>query len=304
MAGITRCWIEEGQSISQASLDILIPTIREPGSEIWITMNRVRDTDPVDKMFLAGEPPPGSVVTEIEFFDNPFFPAELDAERQYLMRVDPEAAQHVWYGKTLKNSKAAVLSGKWFVEDFIPGEDWDGPYFGADHGFANDPATLVKVWIHGRTLYVEEESYGLGVEIVDLPSMYARIGGSAKYVIRADNARPEVNSYLQKNGYQKTTGCEKWQGSVEDGVTHLRSYERIVLHPRCRHTIEEAGIWSYAVDRLTGDILPKLVEKHDHCWDAIRYALGPMIKRSRLNIGDGKLAPQVGLGGGYWNQMG
>jgi phage terminase large subunit len=76
----------------------------------------------------------------------------------------------------------------------------------------------------------------------------------------------------------------KGPGSVEDGVEHLRSYERIVIHPRCVHAAEEARLWSWKVDPLTGDVLPVLIDKHDHCWDAARYALEPIIKTSGTGL--------------------
>ena len=84
---------------------------------------------------------------------------------------------------------------------------------------------------------------------------------------------------MKRNGYPNIEAVDKWAGSVEDGISKLRSFERIVIHPDCRHTIEEARLWSYKTDRLTGDVLPVLVDAHNHCWDAIRYALQPIIKR-------------------------
>jgi phage terminase large subunit len=98
-------------------------------------------------------------------------------------------------------------------------------------------------------------------------------------VIRADCARPETISYLQRDGYPQITACEKWSGSVDDGVAYIRSYERVVIHPRCEHTIEEFRLYSYKVDRLSGDVLPDLVDKNNHCVDSIRYALEPLIRR-------------------------
>ena len=64
------CWVEEASSISQASLDSLVPTIRRPGSEIWWSYNPQFATDPVDVMFRGGEPPPGSIVREVSWRDN------------------------------------------------------------------------------------------------------------------------------------------------------------------------------------------------------------------------------------------
>ena len=72
---------------------------------------------------------------------------------------------------------------------------------------------------------------------------------------------------------------EKWKGSVEDGIAHMRSYREIVIHPRCRETINEARLYSYKVDRLTGDVLPEVVDANNHLMDAVRYAMGPLIQR-------------------------
>ena len=71
---------------------------------------------------------------------------------------------------------------------------------------------------------------------------------------------------------------DKWPGSVQDGVAHLRSYAEIVVHPRCKDFINESRLYSYKVDRLTGDILPDIVDAHNHIIDSTRYALSPLIR--------------------------
>ena len=74
---------------------------------------------------------------------------------------------------------------------------------------------------------------------------------------------------------------KKWQGSVEDGIAYLRQFDKIIIHPRCVHTAEEARLYSYKVDKRTGDILPQIEDRHNHCWDGVRYALAPLIKAGR-----------------------
>jgi phage terminase large subunit len=131
---------------------------------------------------------------------------------------------------------------------------------------------------------IEHEAGGVGIETDEVPSLYDSVPGVGSHVIRADGARPETISAMcraksaQSGKKFRVTAADKWPGSVEDGITHLRSYDQIVIHPRCRKTIAEAGKWSYKVDKLTGDALPVLAPGHDHYWDAIRYALGPMIR--------------------------
>ncbi len=275
MEGVDVCWVEEAAKVSAESWETLIPTIRKPGSEIWVTFNPESEDDPTFRRFIVN-PPPDAKVLKINWEDNPWFPNELRAEKDYLYRVDPEAAAHVWGGETRRITNSQVLRGRFRIEFFEPGEDWDGPYFGSDWGFAVDPTTLVKIWAKGRSLYVEHEAYGIGVEIDQTPALFDTVPGAREHACRADSARPETISYMRRNGYPHMVAAAKGAGSVEDGVEHLRSYEEIIIHPRCTHTAQEARLWSYRTDRLSGDVLPVLLDKHNHCWDAIRYALEPI----------------------------
>jgi phage terminase large subunit len=276
--GVDICWVEEAQTVSEQSWAFLIPTIRKPGSEIWMSFNPHLSTDPTYQRFVTHAPPHAAVV-KIGYQDNPWFPEELEQERLYLLKVDPEAHDHVYGGECQTQSEAQVLRGKWCVESFETDATWHGPYFGADWGFSSDPNTLVKCWVGGNNLYIEHEAYGLGVELDDTPRMFDTIPGSSAHAIRADNARPETISYMQRHGFPRVVAAEKWPGSVEDGVAYLRAFERIVLHPRTTHARDEAKLWSYKVDKLTGDVLPELVDKHNHIWDAVRYALQPIIRK-------------------------
>jgi len=285
--GVDIAWVEEAEKVSEESWAILIPTIRKAGSEIWITFNPNEATDPTAKRFLLN-PPPDAEVVEVSWEDNDWFPTELAKEKDYLYRVDPEAAAHVWGGQFRKGSQAQIFRGKYVVEEFEaeekardgrlhPKTDWSGPYFGADWGFSSDPTTLVKLWIFQGKLYVEQEAYGIGVELNQIPQLFDSIPGSRQHVVRADNSRPETIFHVAQLGFN-IVAAEKWPGSVEDGIGWLRHFESIVIHPRCKHTEEEARLYRYKTDPVTGDVLPIVIDKHNHCWDAIRYAMQPAIR--------------------------
>lgn len=277
MEGIDVCWVEEAEKVSVDSWEILIPTIRKDGSEIWVTFNPHEATDPTYKRFILN-PPPDALVVRLNWSENPWFPEELRKEKDYLYSVDAEAADHIWGGFPRKASDAQVLRGKYSVQDFTPRPGiWDGPYQGADWGFAVDPSVLVRVWIYERKLYVEHEAYGLGVEIDHTPALFDAIPDARNYVTRADSARPETISFMVRAGFSRMEAAYKWKGSVEDGVSYLRAFDEIIIHPSCTHTAEEARLWSFKVDKQSGDVMPELVDKHNHCWDAIRYALEPII---------------------------
>ena len=293
--GVDICWVEEAQTVSEQSWSVLIPTIRKPGSEIWVTFNPHMADDPTYKRFISNTPP-DSVVELVNYLDNPWLPDELLQEADYLKRVDNDAYMNVWLGQCTMRSDAQVLNGKWRIDRFdmetfgnktagprfLP----DGPYYGADWGFAKDPTTLVRCWIWENKLWIDYEAFAVGCDIIDTPELFEKVPDSNRRKIRADCARPETISHMSRKGFD-IEGAPKWSGSVEDGVAFLRSFEEIIIHERCKHAIEEARLWSYKEDPLTGDILPKLVDKHNHIWDAVRYALAPMIQAGRggMNYG-------------------
>ena len=291
--GITHCWVEEGQTISRESWDILVPTIREEGSEIWVTFNPLHESDPVYQELVV-EPPPNSYVEQVNWDKNPYFTSVLDEERRRLQAKDPNLYNHIWEGGFLSNSNAQILNGKWAVEEFTPEEHWDGPYHGADWGFGTDPTVAVRSWIFKRVLYIEYESYAHNLELGQISRLWlADIPGIDRYTVRADNSQPATIQFVKKGMPQndippipKLEPVEKWAGSVEDGIKHLRNYDRIVIHPRCKHTIEESRLYSYKVDRMTGDVLPVIVDAFNHAIDSLRYSLAPLIRRKGGDVVD------------------
>lgn len=276
--GVDVCWVEEAQSVSEASWEALVPTIRAQGSEIWLTWNPGQDTDPTWRRFVAN-PPPDCWTVQVSSADNPWLPEALRRERDYLYRVDPESAAHVWGGELRRTSQAEVLRGKWVVEDGGPQPDWTGPYYGLDFGYSADPTAAVEVWVAGDELRIQGEAYALGLELdATAEALRAALPGCERHVVRADSARSDSISYLARHGLPRVVGVTKGAGSVEDGVAHLRAYRRIVVHPRCRHWIREAGAWRYRVDARSGDVMPDLAPGDDHLMDATRYALEPLIR--------------------------
>lgn len=286
-ARIIIAWIDEAENVSEAAWVKLGPTVRQDGSEICVTWNPETDGSATDKRFVKS-PPPGSKIVELHYGDNPWFPEVLQAERiADLERLDDAAYAWVWDGAYRKNSKAQILVGKYRVADFVPDvRTWDGPYFGLDWGFSQDPTAGVKLWIHDRRLYVEREAGRVGLENDDIAAyMTERLPGIERHTVRADSSRPETISHVRSSGgarrpsLPEIVAAPKWQGSVEDGIAHLRGYVEIVIHPRCTEFLREARLYSYKVDRLTGDPLTVIVDAHNHYIDAARYALAPLIKR-------------------------
>lgn len=269
LEGFDIAWVEEAQSLSQRSLDLLRPTIRKPGSELWFSWNPNKPTDPVDVLLRGESPPKDAVVVQANYSDNPWLPDELRQDLEDDRGRDPDKFAHVWGGSYALNAQARVFRN-WKVEAFDTPDDAIHR-FGADWGFAVDPTVLVRCHIEGRTLYVDQEAWEVGCEIDKTPALFDKVDGSRKWLIRADSARPETVSYMQRQGF-KITAALKGPGSLEDGVEFLRAFD-IVVHPRCKHVANELALYSYKIDPHTEEILPALDDKNNHTIDALRYAL-------------------------------
>jgi phage terminase large subunit len=269
LEGFDIAWVEEAQSLSQRSLDLLRPTIRKPGSELWFSWNPNKPSDPVDVLLRGESPPADAVVVEVNWLDNPRLPAELRSDLEDDRRRDPDKFAHIWGGHYSLNSQSRVFRN-WTVREFEAPTD-AVHRFGADWGFAIDPTALIRCHIDGRTLYVDQEAVEVGCEIDKTPALFDRIEGARKWLIRADSARPETVSYMKRQGF-RITAALKGPGSLEDGVEFLRAFD-IVVHPRCVNVINELTLYSYRIDPQTEEILPLLDDKNNHTIDALRYAL-------------------------------
>ena len=283
LEGFDIAWAEESQSISRRSIELLLPTIRKPGSEIWFSWNPYLDTDPVETM-INWNKDDDSVCVHVNYLDNPFLDDILIKEAERHKRNKPDSFDHVWLGQYATKSDSQIFKDKYEIKDFEIDKSFGIPLFGIDFGFANDATTGVKVYIKNDILYIYEEAYKVGLELDDT-AMYlkSKISEIDKYPIEADCARPESISYLKRNGLPFIRGVKKWKGSVIDGIEFIKSFDKIVIHSRCENTISEFRLYSYKVDKRTDNILPDVEDSNNHIIDAIRYALEPVMKKSNLD---------------------
>jgi phage terminase large subunit len=105
------CWVEEAQVVTKRSWDVLIPTIRKPGSEIWITFNPELEDDETYKRFVS-DPPPNAWVCPVNWHDNPWFPAELESERVLMLKRDPVGYKTTWGGECRPAVEGAIYANE------------------------------------------------------------------------------------------------------------------------------------------------------------------------------------------------
>ena len=278
--GITKCWIEEAQSVSRKSLDILRPTIRTKDSEIIITFNPEREQDPVWQDFIINTPD-SAYVQKVNYNDNPFFPDDLEKERKECFDKNQDDYKWIWLGELRKISDAQIFKNVYEVHEFETPKNARF-YHGADWGFADDPTALVRCFIQNGCLYIDKEACEKHVELDDMPRLFNTIDTIKKWPTYGDSARPDIIKYMQRRGYH-IRKCEKWPGSIEQGIAYIRNFEKVIIHPRCTSTIDEFDKYSYKQDRNSNEILPVPEDRNNHCIDALRYALTKKIKKALDN---------------------
>jgi phage terminase large subunit len=289
LEGYDLAWVEEAQALSKRSLQLLRPTIRKPGSELWFAWNPASADDPVDRLLRGPDKLTNAIVVESNWRDNPFFPDVLREEMASDLARDADDFDHVWDGGYLTVSDAIIFRRRVSIENFETPKDARF-FFGADWGFANDPTTLIRSFIQDDCLFIDREAFGWHFEIDDTAALFDRIPGARQWPIKADNARPETISYLRRQGFN-IGPADKWPGSLEDGIAHLKAFKRIVIHAtQCPHMQIEARRYRFKVDRKTGEVLPIIVDADNHGWDAARYSLDGYIQRRGANSVWAKLA--------------
>lgn len=307
LARFNRAWYEEAQSLSAKSLELATNTFRENGTEQWFSWNPDKEDDPVDKMFREatekpigerepGEGDPAFVCVKVNYYDNPWFPDILRRNMERDRSRDIEKYGHIWLGDYRRNSDAQVFKN-WTIKHFDPPPTGTPLYFGADWGMTIDPTVLVCCFLKEQTLYVWREVWALGCGIPERISLFDRIDPTwatdarkpgwqsiaRKYTITADSAEPQTIDYMTRNGFPKMRAAVKGPNSVEEGVSFLQSCD-IVVHPDCRNVAEELRLYSYKIDKKSGQVLPELEDKDNHTIDSLRYALEAVRRAPRPGI--------------------
>ena len=282
------CWIEEASTVTKSNFEKLSPSIRKVGSEIWISFNPEFQDDYIYQTFCANKPDSyeskSVILQTVNWQDNPFFNDTLEQERQLCLKNRPDDYDHIWEGGLKTISEAQIFKNKYEVKEFeTPAAQectWSRYFYGIDWGFAKDPTVLIRAFIKDGCLWVDQEVCGAEVDFKDLDKLFAKVPDYKRWLIKADNARPESISYCKKELNMNIEPVEKGKGSVEDGIEYLKSFNKIIIHPRCTNLIKEARLYCYKVDKHTEEVLPIVVKSNDHSWDALRYALEGYMKKS------------------------
>lgn len=206
MEGIDIAWCEEAEAISAHSWNVLIPTIRKPGSEIWASFNPGNILDETYQRFVVS-PPSDSLVVKVNHSDNPWFPEVLRREMEAMRETDPELARHIWDGEPVADAALAIIKPEWMaasvdahkVLKLEPSGGRFGGFDVADEGAdANALVTRHGILVdfaqewkdrdpNSAARFVFMESLRLGLGVVNYDNI--GVGAGAKGAIREELAR-------------------------------------------------------------------------------------------------------------------
>ena len=243
----------------------------------------------------------GQINLQINYTENPHCPAMMKLEAKKMEREDYELFRHVWLGETRSISEAVIFKGKFEVLDFklenyfgIPrfnGEVMD-LFYGLDFGWVH-PTAIIETFRYRGDIYITQEIVGSEMDLDDIVMRIdEEMPWSKTKIIYGDSASPALISQLQyprmsKEGVQlralRIEPANKGQGSVESGITWLKTHKKIYVHPSCTHTINNLKKYCYKKDK--NDIITTSIQKiDDDCIDALRYAYSPIISEGVTGV--------------------
>jgi phage terminase large subunit len=276
-------WLEEGDFIKYYDWEVIKPSIRGKDAQFIVTMNPKNAEDCLYRAYIANKNrDEDAYIYKVNWDKNPFFSYDQNKIRLQSQKDDTDMYNHVWEGELQTASDAQIFKGKWTIEDFEePDADQLHCYYGLDFGFSKDPSAAARCYIKDECLYITHEFYRKQVLVTDLGKLCSEaLPDFERSKIIADSSRPDAIAQMRAQGYN-IEGCIKGKGSVEDGIEHLKSFKKIIIHDRCNCTIDEFKNYSYKIDQRSGDITRIIDDKagNDHIIDSLRYMLERVMKR-------------------------
>lgn len=269
--GIDIAWVEEAQTITQQSLDILTPTIRKDGSQIIYTYNRLLEDDPVHKRLVL-EGRPNTLVINVNYdiaIKYKMMPSVILNEMEDDKNNRPSLYKHKWLGEP--SSLEEKIYRDWAVLEEIPHEARLERY-GIDFGYSHDPTSLIAVYYYNGGYILDEIVYRKGMsnkQVADTILNQERIALTV-----ADSAEPKSIDEIKAYGVN-IVGAIKGPDSIKYGIKLVQD-QRISVTKNSSNILKEYQNYLWKKDR-EGKLIETPQGGYDHALDAIRYALTSLI---------------------------
>lgn len=264
--GIDIAWVEEAQTVTKNSLEVLTPTIRKDNSQIIYTYNRLLEDDPVHQRLVI-EGRPNTLVINVNYdiaLKYKMMPEiiKLEMEDDKLRR--PSLYKHKWLGEP--NSLERLIYKDWAIIDEIPHEARLERY-GLDYGYTNDPTAIVAVYKYNGGYIWDEILYQKGLSNKQIADVIINLPPA---LVVADSAEPKSNDELLLYGVN-VLPAQKGQGSVNHGIQVVQD-QRMSVTKRSVNIIKERVNYLWIEDK-DGKIINTPQDLWNHAMDAGRYAM-------------------------------
>jgi phage terminase large subunit len=269
--GIDIAWVEEAQTVSKESLEVLTPTIRKPGSQIIYTYNRLLEDDPVHTRLVV-EGRPNTLLINVNYdvaIKYNMIPEVILAEIEDDKAKRPALYKHKWLG--LPNTLERKIYKDWQIIEEIPHEA-RLERRGLDFGYSIDPTAIVDIYYYNGGYIVDEKCYQKGLSnrqiaelLLDYPSL----------LVIADSAEPKSIDEVRSYGVN-IIGAVKGKDSVKNGIQTIQD-QKISVTKRSFNMIKEYKNYFWMTDR-DGKTVNQPEQGWDHALDALRYGFSYMTR--------------------------
>lgn len=268
---------EEAEAFSEDSLDVLIPTVRAPGSRLIWLWNPADADSPMNRKFLTDMQEERAFIRCVLSDNNAYFyRTEMPAERRTSYRKHSRAKyRHIWRGALDVNPDLAVYNNWRVGRVDVPGEL--APRYGGDWGWV-DPLAFTEFFViesedpEGKgVIYISAEVYGQRIQVRELPTLLdAAMPLARLHTITADSSEPKSIDDLGNAGFH-VVGARKGPGSIRAGIALLNSYD-IVVSPDCPNVASELASYQWKKTKA-GVIVRDPVDMDNHALDGLRYGM-------------------------------
>lgn len=275
MEGIDIAWVEEAQTISGTSIDVLTPTVRKPGSRIIYTYNRLLEDDPVhQRLVIEGRPNTLKINVNYDIaLKYGWMPEVIRQEMEDDKAKRPALYRYKWLGEP--NTLEQRIYKDWQIVDEIPKEArLERRYL--DYGYSNDPTAIGDVYYCNGCLYLDEVLYQKGLSNKQIADVI--LNQPKKCLLVADSAEPKSNDELIAYGIQ-VVPADKGKDSVNNGI-QLVQEQTIFVTRRSTNIIKERLNYLWLTNK-EGAVINEPSPVFNHHMDGIRYAVRSLIPVKR-----------------------
>lgn len=268
--GIDIAWVEEAQTVSEKSLEVLTPTVRKKGSQIIYTYNRLLEEDPVHKRLVL-EGRPNTLIINVNYdiaLKYGMMPEVIRLEMEDDKKKRPGLYRHKWLGEP--HNMERKIYKDWAIIDEIPHEARLERY-GLDFGYSNDPTSIVAIYKYNGGFIFDEICYQKGLSNKQIADILIN---SPRALVVADSAEPKSIDELKLYGVNVLPSL-KGQGSVNKGIQFIQD-QRISITKRSVNGLKEYRNYLWKVDK-EGRIINTPEDIFNHFLDAVRYGLDSYI---------------------------